>query len=274
MFKKLVLITVVGLSVGTAFSGCSSSSKEDMLGDVNSLYNQGLDSLMAQEFAASVHTFEELERQHPFSGWATRAQMMMAYAQFRQQKYGESIATIDRFIRLHPGHENLPYMYYLRAMNHYVRISDVKRDQSQTQAARDGFESVIQRFPESRYASNARLKLTLTKDHMAGKEMSVGRFYQEKGKHLAAMNRFKRVVEAYQTTSQMPEALYRLAETYFALGLDNQAQKSAAVLGHNYPDSNWYTHAYGLLNKEGYLENGVWKEDKGGILDKLKSAFN
>lgn len=271
MVKNLLLVTMLALTV----TACSSAPKEPVLGEVSGLYNQGLDALMGRNFGQAVHFFQELERQHPYSGWATRAQMMIAYAQYRQQKHGESLATIDGFIRLHPGHKDLAYMYYLRAMNHYTRISDVKRDQSHTQAARQAFQEVLRRFPESRYARDAGLKLTLTLDHMAGKEMAVGRFYQNKGKHLAALNRFKRVIDEYDRTLQVPEALYRLSETYFALGLDEQAQKSAAVLGHNYPDSDWYKHAYGLLTKEGYLENGVWKEkEDGGILDKLKSAFN
>lgn len=271
MFKNLFMVMALAISV----TACAGTPDEPVLGGVPGLYNNGLDALMSRNFNKAVHLFQELERQHPYSGWATRAQMMIAYAQYRQGDNGESLATIDRFIRLHPGHKNLDYMYYLQAMNHYTRISDVKRDQSHTQAAREAFEAVVQRFPDSRYARDARLKLTLTLDHMAGKEMAVGRFYQKKGKYLAAMNRFKRVVDDYQRTLQVPEALYRLTETYFALGLDAQAQKTAAVLGHNYPDSDWHQHAYGLLTKEGYLEDGVWKEkEKGGILDTLKSAFN
>ena len=265
----------VSILVVLTLAACSSATKEPVVGDVSGLYNKGLDALMAQKFDDAIHNFQELERQHPFSGWSTRAQLMVAFAQYRQELHSESLATIDRFIKLHPGHKDLAYMYYLRAMNHYVRISDVKRDQSHTQAAREGFESVIQRFPDSPYARDARLKLTLTRDHMAGKEMAVGRFYQNQRKYLAAMNRFKRVVEEYQQTSQIPEALYRLTETYFALGLTDEAEKAAAVLGHNYPQSEWYKHAYGLLTQEGYLEDGAWKGNKeGGILDKLKSAFN
>ena len=266
----LAVVLVLGLA------GCSSTPEAPVLGEVNSLYNEGLDALMAQNPKKAIHTFQELERQHPYSGWSTRAQMMIAYAQYRSGLYGESIGTIDRFIRLHPGHKDLAYMYYLRAMNHYARISDVNRDQSHTEAARDNFQAVVQRFPDSRYARDARLKLTLTLDHIAGKEMAVGRFYQNKGKYLAALNRFKRVVDDYQQTLQVPEALYRLTETYFALGLDEQAERSAAVLGHNYPDSDWYKHAYGLLTEKGYLEDGKWREEEEGgtVLDKLKSAFN
>lgn len=270
--KKLLLVAFIALSLG----GCASAPQEPVLGEVNNLYNNGLDALMAQKYDKAIHLFEELERQHPYSGWSTRAQMMIAYAQYRREFFDASIATIDRFIRLHPGHKDLAYMYYLRAMNHYARISDVLRDQSHTQAAREGFRAVLQRFPDSRYARDAGLKLTLTLDHMAGKEMAVGRFYQQKGKYLAAMNRFKKVVDDYEQTLQVPEALYRLTETYFALGLDDHAQRTAAVLGHNYPESEWYRHAYGLLKKEGYLEDGAWK-DKGeddGLLGKLKSAFN
>ena len=254
-------------------TACSSTPPAPVVGNVDNLYNRGMDLLSAQKYQKAIHTFEELERQHPYSGWATRAQMMVAYAQYRLQLHDESIATINAFINLHPGHKDLAYMYYLKAMNDYIRISDVNRDQGHTEEARQSFEVIVQRFPQSVYARDAKLKLTLTLDHIAGKEMAVGRFYQSKGKYLAALNRFKRVVDAYETSLQTPEALYRLTETYFALGLDAQATRTAAVLGHNYPETEWYHHAYYLLTEKGYLE-GLEEKEKGTWWQRLKSAFN
>ena len=254
------LLVLSLLVVGAAgLSACASNKKEPVIGKVDDLYNAGMNQLQAREFEASIHTFEELERQHPYSGWATRAQMMIVYAQYRIEKYEDALFNIDRFIRLHPGYEDLAYMYYMRGMIFYTQISDVNRDQGFTEEAYKSFREVIQRFPDSRYARDASLKITLTLDHMAGKEMTVGRFYLEQGKYLAALNRFKKVVDAYQQTLQVPEALYRLTEVYYALGLDDQAQRSAAVLGHNYPETDWYKMAYKLMTSKGHKPAKVVK---------------
>ncbi len=266
MLKQLFVM--VGLVAVLAVTGCSSSKKEPLIGEVDNLYNKGMSLLEDKKFTDSIHAFEELERQHPYSGWSTRAQIMVAFAQYRLEQYDESLFTIERFIRLHPGHEDLDYMYYMRGMNHYVRISDINRDQGFTEEASKAFQEVIDRFPNSRYSRDAGLKLTLTIDHIAGKEMEVGRYYQKQKQYLAAINRFKRVVDDYQKTLQIPEALYRLTESYFSLGLDDQARRSAAVLGHNYPDSDWYKHAYKLLTENGYLE-----ESDLGLGGKVSKGF-
>ena len=247
-----ILLATALVFGGMSLTACSSNKKEPMIGKVEDLYNTGMNQLQNREFAAAIFTFEELERQHPYSGWATRAQMMMVYAQYRLEKYQEALFNIDRFIRLHPGYEDLAYIYYMRGMVFYTQISDVNRDQGYTEEAYKAFKEVVQRFPDSRYARDASLKITLTLDHMAGKEMTIGRFYQNQGKYLAALNRFKTVVDEYEQTLQVPEALYRLTEVYYALGLDEQAKRSAAVLGHNYPESEWYEMAYKIMTSKGH----------------------
>ncbi len=231
-------------------AGCAAAPKGEKIGTVNDLYNGAMDSLQKQDYATAVHTFEELERQYPYSGWATRAQMMVAYTHYHSGELDEAVLAAERFIRLHPGHKELPYMYYLRAMSFYNRVSDVKRDQGHTEDAMAAFEELMQRYPESDYSQDAKLKITLCRDHLAGKEMHVGRWYLAQKRYLAAINRFKNVVDSYETSSQTPEALMRLTEAYLALGVHDEAKRAAAILGHNYPDSDWYAHAYKLLTKE------------------------
>ncbi|MCB2083694.1 MAG: outer membrane protein assembly factor BamD, partial [Sphingomonadaceae bacterium] len=187
--------------------------------------------------------------QHPYSQWATRAQVMAAFAYYQNGNYDEAILTADRFIQLHPGNKDAPYAYYLIALSYYEQISDVTRDQKITDQARAALTEVNRRFPQSEYAADARLKLDLVNDHLAGKEMEIGRFYQKSGKWLAAQLRFQNVVDNFQTTSHAPEALYRLVESSLALGVPEEAVKYAAVLGANYPGSEWYDKAYDLVQK-------------------------
>lgn len=221
-----------------------------IIGEVNDLYNQGMDQMQQGMFSRSITTFGELERQHPYSQWATRAKMMIAYSQFRSGQFDDAVATIDQFARFHPGHADLPYMLYLKGLSYYYRISDVSRDQGHTQSALSAFEEVIRRYPESRYARDAQLKVTLCRDHLAGQEMTIGRFYQQQGRYAAAINRFKAVIDEYDRTAQIPEALYRLTESYIVLGVPEEAQRAAAILGHNYPASDWYKRAYTLLTEK------------------------
>ncbi len=242
--KKSLLFIVIILLVG-----CTTVPDAPVIGKVNDLYNKGMDALQAGKYETAIHTFEELERQHPYSGWATRAQMMVAYTHFKAQDFDLAVAATERFIRLHPGHSNLDYIFYLRGLSYYHRISDVRRDQGYTRYAMQSFEELVQRFPESIYARDAKLKLTLCRDHLAGKEMDVGRYYQGQKRYLAALNRFKTVLKEYEKSSQTPEALYRLTETYLALGVNDEAKRSAAILGHNYAESTWYKEAYELLTK-------------------------
>jgi outer membrane protein assembly factor BamD len=186
---------------------------------------------------------------------------MQAYAQYQRNAYDEAINACQRFITLHPGHKDAPYAYYLVALSYYEQIIDVKRDQTNTKKALEALEEVSRRFPGSVYAQDAEAKAVLARDHLAGKEMEVGRYYLKKGSYLASINRFKRVVTDYQTTAHTPEALFRLTEGYMALGIKSEAQTAAAVLGHNFPNSQWYQDAYTLLQSDGlapYENNESW----------------
>ncbi len=218
---------------------------------VGELYNKGLASLNAQEYKTAIKHFSEVERQYPYSALATKAILMQAFAHYQRNAFDDTINSANRFITLHPGHRDAPYAYYLIALANYDRIADVKRDQTNTQKALESLEEISRRFPGTPYAADAEKKVLLAKDHLAGKEMEVGRYYLTRGSHLAGINRFKRVVTDYQTTSQTPEALYRLAEGYMALGVTSEAQTAAAVLGHNYPNSQWYKDAYTLVASDG-----------------------
>ena len=224
-------------------------TKEDVYEEqpVDALYNAAMEQLLDQDYLKAADSFEEVERQHPYSVWAAKAQVMSAYAYFRRDRYYDAINAVDRFIQLHPTSVDAPYAYYLKSLAYYEQIVDVGRDQRTTERALQSLEEVVRRFPETQYARDATLKLDLTKDHLAGKEMEVGRFYLKRGELLAAVNRFKRVIEEQQTTSHVPEALLRLTEAYKALGLTNEARRMAAILGHNYPGSPWYADAYELV---------------------------
>ena len=233
-------------------AGCSSNSGEDYVErPVEELYNSSMDALLEGDFQIASERFDEVERQHPYSVWATKAQLMGAYAHYQADKHDEAIAALERYIELHPGNPDVAYAYYLMAISYYEQISDVGRDQSLTRRARAALEAVVRRFPGTDYANDARLKLDLTEDHLAGKEMSVGRFYLRQGHVLAAINRFRIVVDEYQTTSHVPEALHRLAEAYTAVGLEDEAVRVASVLQHNYPGNEWYVDSYNLVEKDG-----------------------
>jgi outer membrane protein assembly factor BamD len=218
---------------------------------VSKLYNDGLDKMRGGSYREAAKAFGEVERKYPYSVWATRAILMQAYSQYQRNAYDEATNAANRFITLHPGHKDAAYAYYLLALCSYEQISDVRRDQSKTRKALEGLEEVARRFPGTAYARDAQAKAALARDHLAGKEMEIGRFYEEKGSYLAGINRYKKVVTDYQTTSQAPEALYRLTESYMALGVRSEAQTAAAVLGHNYPNSQWYKDAYALLQSDG-----------------------
>lgn len=242
------LVKTVGIIAILTLTACSSpSEKKEIIGEVEVLYNQGMDALEEGSYLEAINAFEELERQHPYSGWATRAQMMTVFAHFKREEYDETIAAADRFLAAHPGHKDSAYVMYLKGMSFYNRISDVRRDQQFTEHALSTFMEMSERFPESEYSKDAKLKITLCRDHLAGKEMMVGRYYLRNKSYMAAINRFRTVVAEYQLTSQTPEALYRLSEAYLALGIEEEATQSAAVLGHNFPASDWYAMAYKML---------------------------
>ena len=214
---------------------------------VQDLYNSAMDAMLVSDNYEAARLFDEVERQHPYSTWASKAQLMGAFANYQSNKYDEAINALDRFIQLHPGHKDIAYAYYLRAISYYEQISDVGRDQKMTRFALEALEEILRRFPESRYARDATLKLDLARDHLAGKEMAIGRFYLSQNEQLAAINRFRTVIKNYQTTTHVPEAMHRLVEAYLVLGVTDEAQATAAVLGHNYPGSAWYADSYVLL---------------------------
>jgi outer membrane protein assembly factor BamD len=229
--------------------GCSGDGEDEYVErPVEELYNEAQDLLENGSPRQAGQAFEEVERQHPYSLWATRAQLMSAYAFYEANSYDEAIAAAERFIELHPGHQDVPYAYYLIGISYYEQISDVGRDQKMTEEALQAFDELTRRFPDSEYARDARLKGDLARDHLAGKEMEIGRYYLRRGQYVAAINRFRNVVDRYQTTTHVPEALHRLTEAYLSLGLEQEAQKNAAVLGYNFPSSEWYEDSYALLN--------------------------
>jgi outer membrane protein assembly factor BamD len=240
---------VIGASL--LLAACGTTEKDTYTEKpVESIYNTAMNQMIDGSYAKAAKTFDEVERQHPYSVWATKGQLMAAYALYEAGKYDESIVAADRFISLHPGHRDIAYAYYLKALNYYVQIADVGRDQKQTQQALTALADVVKRFPESKYGRDAHLKIDLARDHLAGKEMEIGRWYERQADYLAAINRFKHVVDDYQTTTHVPEALHRLAECYTALGLTEEASRVASVLGYNYPGSEWYGSAYALLKTD------------------------
>ncbi|WP_156842090.1 outer membrane protein assembly factor BamD [Novosphingobium aquimarinum] len=217
--------------------------------DVDTLYAAAQAKLDRGQSKQAAALFDEVERQHPYSPWARRAQLMSAFSYYAAADYNKATQAAERFLSIHPGNKDAPYAYYLIAMCYYEQISDVSRDQKITLQAKQSLTDVIRRYPATPYASDAKLKLDLVNDHLAGKEMTIGRYYERSGKWLAASLRFRNVVDNYQTTSHAPEALFRLVETYLSLGVPEEAQKSAAVLEANYPDSKWYDMAYDLMRK-------------------------
>ena len=232
--------------------GCGEKEGPYIEQPVDTLYNRALDDLGKQEYKAAAKGFEEVDRQHPYSVWATKAQIMAAFTYYQSNKYDDAIIALDRFIQLHPGHRDVPYAYYLKALCFYEQISDVGRDQRITQQALDALAEVVKRFAETPYARDSRLKVELTIDHLAGKEMAVGRYYQQNKQYVGAINRYRTVIERYQTTTHVPEALHRLVESYLALGVKPEAQEAAAVLGHNFPGSDWYADSYFMLTGEDF----------------------
>ena len=240
-----------------ALSACGSSGGKEKFAyverPVEQLYSAATRELERRRYDRAIAFFEEVERQHPYSSWARRSMLMKAFAYYQGNDYDEAIDAVDQFVALHPGNKDAAYAFYLKAMCYYERIRDVGRDQEFTDNAVAALTDVIRRFPDTEYAIDARLKLDLTYDHLAGKEMYVGRFYLRENKHIAAINRFKKVVDEYQTTSHAPEALHRLVEAYMELGIVNEARAAAAVLGYNYPGSRWYRDSYRLFEDRNVL---------------------
>lgn len=233
---------------GCALFGSSDPAPVDPASvPVEELYSHGIDALNAKRYDSAITQFDQLEQTYPYSALAVNAQMMQGYAEYLRNHYTDAIGVLDRFIQLHPAHRDIAYIYYLRALCYYEQIADVQRDQKGTADAMAALQEVVTRFPDSSYGRDARLKIDLARDHLAGKEMEVGRYYERQKLYTAAIGRFQRVVDDFQTTNHAPEALHRLTEIYLLLGLPDQARKTAAVLGHNYPGSEWYEASYNNL---------------------------
>jgi outer membrane protein assembly factor BamD len=246
---------LVAVLCAIAVAGCAGKKKTPKLAyeerPVELLYATGADYMDRRLWNQAVEYFGEVERQHPYSEWARRSILMQAFAHYEGNNYNEAIADADRFIQLYPGNPAAAYAHYLKAVCYFEQIVDVGRDQAATGQALDNLREVSQRYPATEYARDAKVKIDMVNDQLAGKEMNVGRYYLRQGDTLAAINRFKGVIERYQTTSHTPEALYRLVEGYTTLGLMDEAKKNGAVLGFNYPGDPWYADAYKLLTSSG-----------------------
>lgn len=249
--RPLALGLVAALALPVA--GCAGNRNRADLPyvarDVGTLYSAAKQRLDQGRYKEAAALFDEVERQHPYSVWARRAQLMGAFSYYLNRDYTQAIQGAQRFLSVHPGNRDAPYAYYLVAMSYYEQINDVTRDQKITSQAQDALGELTRRYPNTRYAADARLKIDLVRDHLAGKEMEIGRFYERRRQWLSATLRFRRVVDQYQTTTHAPEALMRLTETYLALGVRPEAEKAAAVLGANYPGSEWYQRAYKLMQE-------------------------
>ncbi|HBJ91607.1 outer membrane protein assembly factor BamD [Ponticaulis sp.] len=251
--KSILLISAAAL----ATAGCSvfdSSRNENLVyvaRPVEQLYNNASDALTGRRYDQAVLLYDEVERQHPYSEWASRSNIMSAFANYQARNYEEAINAARRYISLHPGNDETVYAYYLIGICYFEQIVDVGRDQGITENAYAAFDDVVRRYPETEYAADARLKMDMIQDQLAGKEMEIGRWYLRRNQHLAAINRFREVVDEYQTTSHTPEALYRLTEAYLSIGLESEAMTAASVLGYNYPTTEWYADAYALMEDTG-----------------------
>lgn len=255
-----VLPRLLATSLLSSLAGCGLLNSEKVgptspkISSPETLYNNGIDALQARRFTVAASQFETLQQNYPYSGYIANAQLMEGYAYYLQNKYPESVQQLNRFISLHPTSSDAAYAYYLRALCFYEQIADVRRDQQGTVESMDALEEVVTRFPQSKYARDAQLKIDLCRDHLAGKEMLVGRYYQVQKNYEAAINRYERVVQDFQTTNHVAEALERMVEVYLDLGLVEQARKAAVVLGYNYPGSEWYAYAYDKLKHHKLLD--------------------
>jgi outer membrane protein assembly factor BamD len=250
---RKVAVVATAVLVALSVSACAGKRKKPTLAyeerPVELLYSTGANRLDRGSWNEAVDYFREVERQHPYSEWSRRSILMTGYAHYMGNQYNEAISDADRFIGLYPGNPSASYAYYLKAVCYFEQIVDVNRDQAATEQAMAALRDVVQRYPNSEYAQDARLKIDMVSDQLAGKEMTIGRYYLRNGQTLAAIGRFRTVIDRYQTTSHTPEALERMVETYLALGIPAEAQKAAAVLGANYPGDKWYKRSYALMQR-------------------------
>lgn len=262
MVKSRVTLFIGLIAFLMGVVGCSEKEPTYVEKPATDLYMKGFEQLLEGDYKDAATSFDEVERQHPYSEWASKGQLMAAYASYLKGEFDKAISTLDAFIQLHPGHMYIEYAYYLRALCYYDQILAVERDQKYTHEALKALQAVVKKFPGTPYSRDAQLKMDLVYDHLAGKELQVGRYYMTRDYYPAAINRFQTVIDAYQRTTHVPEALHRLVECYSALGLKKEAQAVAAVLGHNFPGSEWYADSYLLL--EGKDLRPTWVKTKEG----------
>ncbi len=252
MLASALLILSLAFTAGCARNRDKAPKDQAYIArDVETLYTLARDTLEDGQYRMAALMFDEVERQHPYSVWARRAQLMSGFSYYAARQYPQAIMSAQRFLSLHPGNKDAPYAYYIIALSYYEQIADVSRDQKITQQALQALQELVRRYPESRYAADARLKIDLVNDHLAGKELDIGRFYARNRQWIAATVRYRAVIDQYQTTSHTAEALYRMVEAYLALGIPEEARRYAAVLGANYPGSKWYDRAYRLARAHG-----------------------
>ena len=268
-------IIVAVICAGMVLSACKSSEvgTKDAYGEeepAGVLYNTGLAHMNAGNLKSAIKSFDEVDRQHPYSDWARKSLIMSAYASYKSGNFDTTIQTAGRYLNLYPGSDDAAYAEFLIAQSNYNQITDITRDQSTTSKAMAGMQGIIDRYPDSEYADDARRKIVRTRDQLAGKELQIGRYYLERREYVAAINRFNTVVKDYSDTRLVEEALYRLVEANLAMGLVADAQAAGGVLGHNYPDSEWYELAYKRLGAGG-LEP---KADSGSWLTRLFNKNN
>ncbi|GGB36766.1 outer membrane protein assembly factor BamD [Roseibium aquae] len=265
---------MVCLLLPLGLAACSSTGDQDdyALNDTppEVLYNEGLALRSQGNLKAADDKFRELDRLYPYSEYAKRSLVNMAFINYRRGNYTDAITSARRFLTLYPGNEDAAYALYIIGQSYYAQIPDITRDQRVTMEAAQAFSELIQRYPDSEYVADSRTKLIAAEDQLAGKEMQIGRYYLKKRNYIAAINRFKTVVLEYQTTRHVEEALFRLTESYYSLGVVNEAQTAAAVLGHNFPDTAWYKNAYALLNEGGYAPS----EDSGSWISRAFDGIN
>lgn len=272
---RLTTLAVPAIVLPLLVAGCASDDDINLATYVEQtepadvLYNQGLANLESGRLKEAAAKFEAVDRQHPYSDFARKSMVMAAFTQYRQGKYDDAINAAKRYVTLYPSSPDAAYAQYIIGLSYYRQIRDVTQDQKEARRTYEAMDELIQRWPESEYAEDARAKMRFARDQLAGKEMQIGRYYLERREYIAAIKRFRAVVETYSNTRHIEEALARLTEAYYAMGLTSEAQTATAVLGHNYPDSQWYRDSYALLQKGG-LEP---RENKGSWLSKVGSTL-
>ena len=265
---RLAAVALMAIALGA----CSLFDKDVVVPDepADKLYNEGLYLLNnKKDFKGAAKKFEEVDRQHPYSEWARKSLIMSAFAYYEAGAYDDCINSARRYVTLHPGSQDTAYAQYLIGASHFDQMPEISRDQERTEKAVQSLEEVARKYPNTEYAVSAKRKIEIARDQLAGKEMDIGRQLLNTRNYTGAINRFKVVVTRYQRTRHVEEALLRLTEAYMALGIVEEAQTSAAVLGHNFPDSRWYKDAYALMQSKGLEPN----ENKGSWISQAFKKF-